>query len=74
MMLREPKSPTLLGPKSITRIGCWNIRTMLECGKAAQVARESILDTRREKTMGKTYNNLEEFNRKRGQGHALDLE
>ena len=35
----EPK-PSLLGPKAITRIGCWNVRTMYECGKAAQVAKE----------------------------------
>ena len=25
----EPK-PSLLGPKAITRIGCWNVRTMYE--------------------------------------------
>ncbi|XP_068712999.1 craniofacial development protein 2-like [Montipora foliosa] len=37
--VREPK-PYLLGPKSISRIGCWNVRTMYECGKAAQVANE----------------------------------
>ena len=35
--VREPK-PSLLGPKSISRIGCWNVRTMYECGKAAQMA------------------------------------
>ena len=39
MMLCEPK-PSLLGPKCITRIGCWNVRTMFECGKAVQVAKE----------------------------------
>ena len=40
----EPK-PSLLGPKPISRIGCWNIRTMYECGKAAQVAKEMKQNT-----------------------------
>ena len=30
----------LLNPKRITNIATWNIRTMLEAGKASQVARE----------------------------------
>ena len=40
--LREAQRPTrsMATPKSVTRIGCWNVRTMYIAGKAAQVARE----------------------------------
>ena len=31
---------TLLSPKNVLRIGVWNIRTMYQTGRAAQVARE----------------------------------
>ena len=30
----------LLFPKTVTRIGTWNVRTLYETGKSAQVARE----------------------------------
>ena len=40
MTLPEPKPPSLIGPKFITRIGCWNVGMMFKCGKAAQVAKE----------------------------------
>jgi len=39
--LREASAPTtLLTTKSTTRIGTWNIRTLYETGKTAQVSRE----------------------------------
>lgn len=40
--LREASAPTtpLLTTKSTTRIGTWNIRTLNETGKTAQVCRE----------------------------------
>ena len=31
---------TILSPRTITRIGTWNVRTMFDLGKAAQVAAE----------------------------------
>ena len=58
MTLREPRAPCLLGPKFITRIGFWNVRTMFKCGKAAQVAKEmkqnrvDILRVREARSMG----------------------
>ena len=40
--LREAQRPmrSMATPKSVTRIGCWNVRTMYIAGKATQVARE----------------------------------
>ena len=38
---REVQRPTVINaPKLQTIIGCWNVRTMYEIGKSAQVARE----------------------------------
>ena len=30
----------LLSPKNVSRIGCWNVRTLYEAGRSAQVTRE----------------------------------
>ena len=37
--IRKPRT-SFLDPKSKIRIGCWNMRTMFETGKIAQVAKE----------------------------------
>jgi len=39
---KETQKPTasIVNPKLETRIGNWNVRTMVETGKAGQVARE----------------------------------
>ena len=39
---KEVSTPTqsLVTPKNITRIGAWNVRTMYETGKTAQVVKE----------------------------------
>ena len=38
---REVQRPTVIYPSKLqTIIGCWNVRTMYEIGKSAQVARE----------------------------------
>ena len=39
---KEAQSPTgsLAAPKTLLRLGTWNVRTMVETGKTAQVARE----------------------------------
>ena len=39
---KEVSTPTqsLMTPKNITRIGAWNVRTMYETGKTAQVVKE----------------------------------
>ena len=31
---------TILGTRTLLRIGCWNVRTMYETGKQAQVLKE----------------------------------
>ena len=38
--LRTMPTVSFATPKDISHIGCWNVRTMYDTGKAAQVARE----------------------------------
>ena len=37
---KESTLPKLLTPKTITKIGTWNVRFMYEAGKAANIAKE----------------------------------
>ena len=32
--------PSLMGPKKVVKVGCWNVRMMFQSGKLAQVANE----------------------------------
>ena len=38
--LTGTQMPSITTPKNITRIGCWNVRTMFQIGKTVNIIRE----------------------------------
>ena len=38
--LKGTQMPSITTPKNITKIGCWNVRTMFQIGKTANIVRE----------------------------------
>ncbi|XP_062566274.1 craniofacial development protein 2-like [Saccostrea cucullata] len=38
--LKGTQMPSITTPKNITKIGCWNVRTMFQIGKTAYIVRE----------------------------------